>query len=139
LISEAYLLILIDKHSGVPIYRQILDQVKHQILTGQLKEDEALMSVRDLSDELKVNPMTISKSYSLLEHEGFVERRRGIGLFVTKPKQDLTQRAKVELIEEKLSHVVVEALHMGLTEEKMLAIVSKKFREINASKEKVDG
>jgi len=129
------LLILIDKHSGVPIYRQILDQAKHQILTGQLKDGEALMSVRDLSNELKINPMTISKSYALLEHEGFVERRRGIGLFVTKPKQDLTRRAKLDLIEEKLSHVVVQALHMGLTEEEVLDVVSKQFSRIHAPKE----
>ena len=129
------MLILIDKHSGVPIYRQILDQAKHQILTGQLKDGEALMSVRDLSNELKINPMTISKSYALLEHEGFVERRRGIGLFVTKPKQDLTRRAKLDLIEEKLSHVVVQALHMGLTEEEVLDVVSKQFSRIHAPKE----
>src|ERR1700733_14124600 len=93
------------------------------------------MSVRDLSNELKINPMTISKSYALLEHEGFVERRRGIGLFVIKPKQDLTRRAKLDLIEEKLSHVVVQALQMGLTEAEVLAVVSKQFRRIHAPKE----
>jgi len=134
------LLILIDKHSGVPIYRQILEQAKHQILTGQLKDGEALMSVRDLANELKINPMTISKSYALLEIEGFVERRRGIGLFVTKPKQDITQRAKLGLIEEKLSHIVVQALQMGLREEDIAKIVSRQFREIKSDiEEKPDG
>ena len=129
------MLIIIDKHSGVPIYRQILDQVKHQILTRQLKEGEQLTSVKDLSEELKVNPMTISKAYSLLEHEQFVERRRGIGLFATKPKQELTQKTKLGIVEEALTRVVVQAIHLGLTEEEITAVLSSRFRELNSPKE----
>ncbi len=78
------MLVEIDTHSGVPIYRQVIEQIRRQIMTGQLAEGGQLPTVRDLAKRLKVNPMTVSKAYSLLEIEGLVERRRGVGLFVAK-------------------------------------------------------
>ena len=64
------MLLDIDTHSGVPIYRQIMDQIRSQILTGELPEARQLDTVRELARRLKVNPMTISKAYSFLEAEG---------------------------------------------------------------------
>ncbi len=81
------MLLEIDHHSGVPIYRQIIRQIRQQIMTGGLKEGDQLETVRNLAARLKVNPMTISKAYSFLEAEGLVERKRGIGLFVAKVKK----------------------------------------------------
>jgi GntR family transcriptional regulator len=63
----------IDTHSGVPIFRQIIDQIRKQITTGLLPEGRQLETVRDLAARLKVNPMTISKAYSLLEAEGLLD------------------------------------------------------------------
>ncbi len=68
----------IDFHSGVPIYRQIVTQVQRLILSGILGEGHQMESVRDLSGRLKVNPMTVSKAYSILESEGLLQRRRGL-------------------------------------------------------------
>ena len=68
--------------SGVPIYRQILDQVRAQIATGRLAAGEFLPSVRQVAGELAVNPMTVSKAYSLLERDGVVELVRGQGMRV---------------------------------------------------------
>ena len=76
------MLLQIDHHSGQPIYRQVIDQIRRQVMAGQLREGEQLPSVRDLAAQLRVNPMTISKAYSLLEMEGLLDRRRGVGLFV---------------------------------------------------------
>ena len=78
------MLLEIDHHSGVPIYRQVIEQIRRQIMAGQLTEGQQLDSVRDLAGRLRVNPMTISKAYALLEVEGLAERRRGIGLFVAR-------------------------------------------------------
>src|SRR5580658_9073455 len=68
--------------SGVPIYRQLLDQVRAQIATGRLAPGEFLPSVRQVAAELTVNPMTVSKAYSLLERDGVVELVRGQGMRV---------------------------------------------------------
>jgi GntR family transcriptional regulator len=76
------MLLDIDHHSGVPIYRQVVDQVRDQIMAGRLCEGDQLMSVREVAAALRVNPMTISKAYSALEIEGLLERWRGIGLFI---------------------------------------------------------
>ncbi len=76
------MILQIDTHGGVPIYRQIMDQVRQLILTGQLLEGDRVEQVRSLAARVKVNPMTVSKAYGYLEQEGLIERRRGVGLFV---------------------------------------------------------
>ena len=93
------MLLQIDHHSGVPIFRQVIDQVRYQIMAGHIKEGDQLTSVRDLSAEIKVNPMTISKAYSLLEAQGLVERRRGVGLFVAGLPLDQKRQTKASLLE----------------------------------------
>ncbi len=76
------MLILIDPHSGVPAYRQLMDQIKFHIASGLLQPGAELPSTRALSAELRLNPMTISKAYQLLEHEGVLQRHRGLNLTV---------------------------------------------------------
>ena len=128
------MLLQIDHHSGVPIYRQVVDQVRHQIMAGQLREGDQLTTVRDLSLELKVNPMTISKAYSLLEAEALVARRRGIGLFVAGLPQDRKRRARAELLERVVGRAVAAAVQFGVPEEQVQAMVSDLFRRSNSKK-----
>jgi GntR family transcriptional regulator len=71
------LMFTLDPHSGVPIYRQLQEQVRRLVASGQLKAGTPLPSVRDLALAHAVNPMTVSKAYSLLEAEGFLQRNRG--------------------------------------------------------------
>lgn len=68
--------------STAPIYRQLVDQVRRLVAGGQLAPGDALPSVRDVALQLAVNPMTVSKAYGLLELEGVLERRRGVGMLV---------------------------------------------------------
>ena len=112
------MLLEIDHHSGVPIYRQIKDQVREQIMAGQLKEGEQLVSVRELAAQLKVTPVTISKAYSAMEAEGLLERRRGIGLFIAKIHSSKKEQTKEEIIEALLSKAVTTAIQFGLSHEK---------------------
>jgi GntR family transcriptional regulator len=128
------MLLQIDHHSGVPIYRQVIDQVRHQIMAGQLREGDQLTTVRDLSVELKVNPMTVSKAYSLLEAEGLVERRRGIGLFVAGLPQDRKRRARTELLERVVGRAVAAAVQFDVPEGQVQAMVSDLFRRSNSKK-----
>ena len=69
--------------SGVPIYLQLMEQVKHNIETGALRPGEQLPGIRPLAEELVINPNTVAKAYRELEHEGVIELRHGAGAFVT--------------------------------------------------------
>ena len=76
------MLITIDVHSGVPAYRQLVDQIRLQVTSGRLQSGDEIPSTRALSAELGLNPMTISRAYALLEEEGLLERRPGLPLVV---------------------------------------------------------
>jgi GntR family transcriptional regulator len=72
--------------SGVPIYLQLMEQVKHAVETGALRPGEQLPGIRPLAEELVVNPNTVAKAYRELEHEGVIELRQGAGAFVSAGK-----------------------------------------------------
>ena len=72
-----------NSSSGVPIYLQLMEQVKHSIETGALRPGEQLPGMRPLAEELVINPNTVAKAYRELEHEGIIELRHGAGAFVS--------------------------------------------------------
>jgi GntR family transcriptional regulator len=82
--------------SGVPIYLQLMEQVKHAVETGALRPGEQLPSIRPLAEELVVNPNTVAKAYRELEHEGVIELRQGAGAFVSvkAPKKKDAERIR---------------------------------------------
>ncbi|MEN0035786.1 MAG: GntR family transcriptional regulator [Cellvibrio sp.] len=89
----------LDPQSGIPIYRQLVEQVRRMVAGGQLKAGDELPSVRELAVAHAVNPMTISKAYSLLEVEGLLVRQRG------KPMQIAAQSAPQNSEQERLQHL----------------------------------
>jgi GntR family transcriptional regulator len=108
------MLIQIDTHGGVPIYRQVIDQVRRQIMTGHLDAGDQLESVQSMAGRLKVNPMTISKAYSFLVQEGLAERRRGVGLFVANVARDQSRQTKRNLLAEALQEAAALAVQMDI-------------------------
>jgi GntR family transcriptional regulator len=82
--------------SGVPIYLQLMEQVKHSIETGALRPGEQLPGIRPLAEQLVINPNTVAKAYRELEHEGVIELRHGAGAFVSAsgPAKKLTDRIR---------------------------------------------
>ncbi|MFA6715005.1 MAG: GntR family transcriptional regulator [Victivallaceae bacterium] len=128
------MLLEIDHHSGVPIYRQIIRQIRQQIMTAGLKESEQLETVRDLAAKLKVNPMTVSKAYSLLETEGLVERKRGIGLFVAKIKKGRMDRIKAGLLDTVLNKAAVTAIQLEVSEKEAVELFKKLYKEYYSQK-----
>ena len=86
--------ILLNNSSMIPIYEQIVDQVKHQIIMGQIKENDVLPSVRALSAELKISALTVKKAYDRLETEGFVVTVHGKGTFVAATDKELAVEAR---------------------------------------------
>lgn len=129
------MLINVDHHSAVPIYRQLLDQISQQILSGNLRPGSRLDSVRELASRLKVNPMTVSKTYSLLEGQGFVERRRGIGIFVAQMAAGRREAKAAELLEQVLANAALVGIQMGISQTKAVEILKKHYQSINKQTE----
>jgi GntR family transcriptional regulator len=125
----------IDFHSGVPIYRQVVVQVQRLILSGVLAEGHQMESVRDLSGRLKVNPMTISKAYSTLESEGLLQRRRGVGLFVallTDNNKTLQSKAAFDSL---MSEAAAAAIQMGIELPQAIETLTQHYTKIQSKKE----
>jgi GntR family transcriptional regulator len=114
----------VQPSSGVPLFRQLMDQVAALIASGQAQEDDFLPSTRELSAALEVNMMTVSKAWSKLEADGVLERVRGRGMKIAAPtKQSLAERKK--RVEQLLKPAVLQSVHLGLTDEQVLAIVKR--------------
>ena len=126
---ENILLLEIDHHSGVPIYRQVIDHVRGQIMAGRLIEGQQIESVRELAGRLKVNPMTISKAYSFLEVEGLLERRRGVGLFVAEVKSPKHEQVKIYLLKAVVEKAVITSIEFDVPSEKAIKLFEKIYRQ----------
>jgi GntR family transcriptional regulator len=100
------MLIVVDPQSDAPVYRQVMEQVKFLIASGQLQAGDELPSTRTLSAELGVNPMTISKAYSYLERDEVLERRPGRPLVVRAFSAEQMRARKVDLLREGLAPAV---------------------------------
>lgn len=108
------MLIAVDPSKGVPVYRQLMDQIKFHIASGLLKPGDELPSTRTLSAQLGVNPMTVSKAYSFLEKEEVVERRPGRPLVVREAGTGEIRERKVEQLRESLAPSVTVARQLGI-------------------------
>jgi GntR family transcriptional regulator len=115
-------LILIDGESGVPVYRQIVEQVRFQMASGLLRPGTELPSTRALSQELGINPMTVSKAYSLLEEEGLLTRRPGLPLLVRARPAAAAQRAREARLRALLEPVALAARQLGLSDRQALEL-----------------
>ena len=91
--------IIINHSSMIPIYEQIVDQIKKQINNHTLKENDALPSVRSLAKELQISALTVKKAYDFLENEGLTKTIHGKGTFVLAVNKDLLEEAKKEIEE----------------------------------------
>ena len=109
--------IIINSSSMVPIYEQIVDQVKAQIISGELKEDDNLPSVRTLSKELRISALTVKKAYDSLEQEGFTVTIHGKGTYVAAANKEMMMEEYRREVEEELTEVIHKAKRYGLSEE----------------------
>ena len=107
----------------LPIYRQLIEQIREGVATGKLEPGERLPSVRQLSRELVVNPNTIARAYTELEREGVIHARQGLGVFVAEVQSELTARSRKRRLAEALDRFLTEAVHLNFTAEEVLAAV----------------
>ena len=107
--------IILNNSSMVPIYEQLMDQVKNEIINGGLEENEVLPSVRALSGELRISALTVKKAYDRLEQEGFVVTVHGKGTYVAATDRQLALEARKKTAEDALAAAVEKAKAVGLT------------------------
>ncbi|HEU4592831.1 MAG TPA: GntR family transcriptional regulator [Steroidobacteraceae bacterium] len=115
--------------SGIPIYRQLMDQIRRLIAAGQLQAGSELPSVRDVAVEHAVNPMTISKAYALLEAEGLLVRNRGKPMTIAtsrRSQQPMSQRLRQ--VEPLLVQLVSAARQLDIPREDLIALLDKRLR-----------
>ena len=106
----------------VPIYEQLMEQIKSDIIQSELKEGEALPSVRTLAGELRISALTVKKAYDKLEEEGFVTTVHGKGTYVSASDKQLALEARQKAIEDDFDKVIDRALSMGMKKEKYLRL-----------------
>lgn len=105
----------ISTGSSEPIYRQLIEQVRRLIASGHLTTGDVLPSVRDIAQALAINPMTVSKAYAMLEAEGVLERRRGIGMLVAERVAQVgDELARLELLRPTLERARAESRQLHL-------------------------
>jgi len=121
------LVVRLQSLSGLPIYRQIVRQVRASIATGRLVSGDPIPSVRELSQQLGVNPMTIAKAYGELERSGVVTTRRGTGTFVAANPPDDDLAARRDRLSEAAELLAVEAYHLGFDLDATQAAVESTF------------
>jgi GntR family transcriptional regulator len=123
-------LFILNPQSGTPIYRQLIDQVRRLVASGQLAAGDSLPSVRELAVEHAVNPMTISKAYSLLETEGLLERQRGKPMTVAaQDRAQASRTQRLQQLEAQVTHLVLAARQLELTQEEIAKAIRKKWSE----------
>jgi GntR family transcriptional regulator len=117
-------LFTLNPNSGIPIYRQLMEQVRRMVSSGQLLPGNELPSVRELALNHAVNPMTISKAYSLLEAEGLLERQRGKAMTIAAQHVNKeSKNARLERLQPAIDHLAMAAKQLQLNPEDVLKAV----------------
>lgn len=120
-----------DAGSGVPIYRQLVQQVRRDVMLGRLRPGEQLPTVKEVVGALSVNPNTVVKAYGELEHEGVVVRRQGVGTFVAASASTASPAVPAQLLSS-LARWVARARQEGLSGEQIRALLAVALDEPDA-------
>ncbi len=115
--------IVINNSSMVPVYEQLMDRIKQEIIGGGLAEGESLPSVRGLANELKISALTVKKAYDRLEEEGFIVTVHGKGSFVAATDMALAAEARKKSVEEAFALATERARALGLSDEEIREIL----------------
>lgn len=115
--------IVISNSSDLPIYAQIKEQVKEQILTGELAENETLPSLRQLAKDLKISVLTTTRAYNELEQEGFITSRQGKGFFVMSSGSNLIIEQLIKEVEKNLNNAILAAGRIPMSDDEIVSLL----------------
>jgi GntR family transcriptional regulator len=124
----------VNTSSGVPVYLQIETQVKHVVAAGALKTGDALLSVRKLATELRVNPNTVARAYQNLEREGVIRTVPGGGTYVADYQPSLLKSEKVRRLRPLARQLAVESSQLRVNQEETMKLVQQEFDELGGRK-----
>lgn len=113
----------IQAQGGVPIYLQVMQQIKYLVASGRLQPGDELPSIRTLAEQLIVNPNTIARAYRELETAGVVEKRRTAGTFVAEAGSPLARKERLKLLKQRVDQLLVEAFQMGFGLDEVIKLV----------------
>jgi GntR family transcriptional regulator len=116
----------ISSSDGVPIYLQIVNQVKYLVASGRLAPGEELPPIRVLAEKLVVNPNTVARAYRELEAAGVVEKRRTAGTFVSEAGSPLARRERLRILTERVDALLAEARQMGIAVSELIELIARR-------------
>ena len=122
--------VLIDNKSGIPIYDQIYSQIKSQIISGSLREDEMLPSIRSLAKDLRISFITTKRAYEELEKEGFIYTIPGKGCYVARKNTQLLKEEHLKQIEEHMEQIIRLAAACNLSREDILEMMKSELEDM---------
>jgi GntR family transcriptional regulator len=124
----------ISSNDGVPIYLQIVSQVKHLVASGRLEPGEEIPPIRLLAEQLLINPNTVARAYLELERAGVVNKRQGAGTYISDLSSPLSHREKRKVLTDRTDSLVVEAAHLDIGLPEVIALVRERHETIHSEK-----
>lgn len=125
------MLIHISTGDGVPIYLQVVNQIKYLVAAGRLTAGEELPPIRVLADQLLINPNTVARAYRELETAGIVEKRRTAGTYITDQGSPLARRERIKILTERIDALAAEALQMNISLDEILKLVQQRHAALS--------
>lgn len=120
----------ISAQDGVPIYVQIVQQVKMLVAAGRLTAGEELPAIRTLAEKLVVNPNTVARAYRELELAGIVEKRRTAGTYVAEQGSPLAKRERMKLLTDRIDQLLSEAEHMSVSLDEVQKLIDQRHAQL---------
>src|SRR5262245_49497299 len=124
----------ISSHDGVPIYLQIVNQVKYLVAAGRLEPGEELPPIRTLAEQLLINPNTVARAYRELELAGVVTKRRTAGTYVSDAASPLARRQRLKIITERVDALLAEARQMNIDTEALIELLQERDEAMQATR-----
>ena len=123
----------ISNHDGVPIYLQIVNQVKYLVASGRLAAGEELPPIRTLAEQLLINPNTVARAYRELEMAGVVTKRRTAGTYVSDATSPLARRERLKIVGERIDALLAEARQMDVAVETLVELIHERDEAMQAA------
>lgn len=127
----------ISPHDGVPIYLQIVNQVKYLVASGRLAAGEELPAIRVLAEQLLVTPTTVARAYRELEMAGVVTKRRTAGTYVSDAGSPLARRERLRILTERIDALLAEARQLGIRTEDVIELMRQRDEFLQPDPEEV--
>ncbi len=124
----------ITTSDGVPIYQQVVNQIKFLISSGRLNSGDELPPIRVLAAQLLINPNTVARAYRELETAGIVEKRRTAGTYVSEQGSPLARRERVKILAERIDTLLAEANQMGVSIDDVMKLVQKRHEAFQSAR-----